>query len=325
MKFTKFILYLFIHGIAYGSPAKIWIDTDIATGRFGEDVDDGIALIMALRSPQLEIKGISLISNTDYGYRVCRKLMEWYGDSNINIPVYKGARNYNQLGTTNSAVEALANALIKEKLSIIALGPATNIANLLLLHPELKDQIVQIIWCAGRRPDQHFSPGKGRINVCDCNFDHDPQAGAVLLNSGLRIVLSGYEPASSISISTADILPLKGSQFKRDRWMYKRLKNWIRIWTFLLGSTDGFIPFDAVTLGSFLYPELTLVSKEVPAVVKSGINDSLLRFFKTRKPYLIASPILESTSLVDYCLWMDPSFKAVILDLLVCKKENLMK
>ncbi|MBK8501280.1 MAG: nucleoside hydrolase [Saprospiraceae bacterium] len=314
-----FSLFL-ITGIVHASSQKIWIDTDIAIGKFGHDVDDGIALIMALQAPQVEIIGISLVSNPKYGYKVCQRILNYYGNPGDEFPVYKGAKRANQLGNSNEAVRALAEALTREKLTIIALGPATNIASVLLLYPELKDQIIQIIWCAGRRPFSHFNPGKGKINVCDCNFDHSTTAGKILLASGVHVVLSGYESASSIYISMNDIMPLKESDYKPDKWLYQQLRSWLKIWSFFLGS-EGFIPFDAVTIGSFLYPNLTSISERVPALIEDHPNDSL-SIFKRRKLFLVVSPDLVSTSEVDYCSMIDLEFKDEMLQLLLNRRPG---
>ncbi|MGH9104805.1 MAG: hypothetical protein ACRDZX_03015 [Acidimicrobiales bacterium] len=40
---------------------RVWIDTDPAVGVPGADVDDGYALLQALRSPELEVAGVSTI------------------------------------------------------------------------------------------------------------------------------------------------------------------------------------------------------------------------------------------------------------------------
>jgi pyrimidine-specific ribonucleoside hydrolase len=317
--FISFLFPVFMHNQVTATPERIWIDTDISIGKLGSDVDDGLALIMALRSPQVEISGISLVSNPNYGYRISKRILNWYGDGTSEIPVYKGARRSRDLGNVNVAVTALAEALRKEKLTIIALGPATNIATVLLLYPELKDQIVQVIWCAGRRPFSHFNPGRGKINVCDCNFDHSTDAGEILLASGVHVVLSGYESASSIYLSLKDILPLKRSYSEPDRWLYQQLRSWLKIWSFFL-SSKGFIPFDAVTIGNLLYPNLTSVDEGVPAVIQDYANDSPLFIFKRRKPYLVVSSELDSTNEVDYCSGMDVKFKDQMLNLLLNSK-----
>ncbi len=69
------------------------------------------------------------------------------------LPVYKGAEKAIDIKNVvnNEAVEAMAAALKKQALIIMAIGPATNIGLLLLLHPELKSQILQVVLVAGRR------------------------------------------------------------------------------------------------------------------------------------------------------------------------------
>jgi len=93
------------------------------------EVDDGITLIMALKQPQIEIVGISNITYVDYGYDVIHKILKWHNKGST-IPVYKGSALANDLGTENDGTRAMYEALKKEKLTILALGPMTNVATL---------------------------------------------------------------------------------------------------------------------------------------------------------------------------------------------------
>lgn len=102
------------------TPEKIWIDTDIAIGKLGRDVDDGIALIIALKSDELEIMGISLVRWPNYGYKVTQKLLGWYNEG-PEIPVYKGVKSTDSPShLQNKAVEAMAEALRMHEMTIIA-------------------------------------------------------------------------------------------------------------------------------------------------------------------------------------------------------------
>ena len=49
--------------MAQAAPPKVavWIDTDPAIGEKERDVDDGLALVQAFRSPELEIRGVSVV------------------------------------------------------------------------------------------------------------------------------------------------------------------------------------------------------------------------------------------------------------------------
>ena len=325
-----FIIFSILFGkIASAQPRKIWIDTDISMGKLGRDVDDGIALIMALRSEAVSVRGISLVfgnsSDMDYAYEVTQGLLRWYQQDGEPVSVYRGAGGSQELGKCNAAVEALAQALRAEKLTIVALGPATNIATLLMLYPELASQIEQIILCAGRTPGQHFRPGHHNINVCDCNFEKDTKAFKEVLSAKVEVVLSGYEPASYVYLSKEDLQPLKNSSSEKDHWVYQQLREWQLLWKMVLGSQQGFIPFDAVTMGYLIAPGHLQCHQDMPVKIQTLRNDARLFSRRRNKPYLLASYDFDTTQKVNYCYQALPALKKLILNLLTEDKHVYTK
>ena len=84
-------------------------------------------------------------SDVDTALAQTRDLDNRFGP--IGLPVLKGAAgamDIHQLVETD-ATKALAQALETKRLTLVALGPATNIATFVLLHPELVPRIDQII------------------------------------------------------------------------------------------------------------------------------------------------------------------------------------
>lgn len=308
------VLFVLLGRISVAQTEKVWIDTDMSMGILGKDVDDGLALMMALRSEKLSIEGVSLVygntSRMNYSYRVTRRLLRWYAKE--SIPVYRGADSRRMLGKATPAVTALAEALKKEKLTIVALGPATNVATLLMLYPELVTQINQVILCAGRTPGLRFRPGNGNVKVCDCNFEKDVRAFEVILSADVKVVLSGYEPASYIHLSKEDIQPLKESSSPSDQWVYRQLRKWQLLWRTGLGSKQGFIPFDAVTMSYLLAPECLQCYRNVPVEVKLPRNKAWFSL-RSHQPYLWASYELEASAKADYCYRALPALKPIIL------------
>ena len=314
------LLCILIGKSASAQPEKIWIDTDISMGKLGKDVDDGIALVMALRSEEVSIRGISLVfgnsSDIDYSYTVTQGLLRWYQRTDEPISVHRGADSNQKLGQRNPAIEALAQALRKEKLTIVALGPATNVATLLVLYPELALQIEKIILCAGRTPGQHFRPGNGNVTLCDCNFEKDVEAFKVVLSAKVKVILSGYEPASYVYLNKEDLQPLKNSSSEKDQWVYRQLREWQLLWKIALGSKEGFIPFDAITIGYLIAPECLQCYQDMPVEIRTLRNDARLFSHRRDKPYLLTSYNFDSSEKVEYCYQASPMFKRVILDLL---------
>src|SRR5213076_341322 len=75
-----------------------------------------------------------------------------------------GAASAQDLGKETDATMALQAALNRRPLTILALGPVTNLATVVQNHPELRGRIRQIIVVAGRQPGFGFHP-PGRPDV----------------------------------------------------------------------------------------------------------------------------------------------------------------
>ena len=63
-----------------------------------------------------------------------------------------GAASADALGKRTEAVESIAAALSQAPLTIVAVGPVTNIGSLVKLYPDLHDRIEKIVMVAARRP-----------------------------------------------------------------------------------------------------------------------------------------------------------------------------
>lgn len=80
----------------------------------------------------------------------------------------------------------VTETLKKEKLTILALDPMTNVATLVKNHPDIIPQIEHIVICAARKLNLPFNPGNGKRNVFDYNYEFDTKSMDVLLNSPFR-------------------------------------------------------------------------------------------------------------------------------------------
>lgn len=290
---------------------SVWLDTDMLFGKTRKDVDDGLALMMALGSDTLHIVGISLIDKVDYGEKITRKFLKWYAAG--EIPVYKGVNSLFLMGEKTDAVEGLAAALRQQRLTIVGLGPATNIATTLQLYPELADSIERIVLCMGRQPGVHFNPGNGKKNLNDYNFDLAPDAVEFLLSTNVPLVLCGYEASSSVYLHKSDYQFLKKTGERHNRKVYRRLKHWAFGWKIFLGSKKGFIPFDAVTLTYVLNPELLEIEYDVPVAIETLENDTGFRNFGKEKKYLLASREFDNERKVNFCTGSNKGMKNIIL------------
>lgn len=192
---------------------KIIIDCD-------PGIDDALALMLALCSPEVEILGITVVCGnvpTEKGAENALKVLQWM--DRLDIPVYLGeerplVRNYvdamdthgeDGLGESHypyvttvrpraGAVKFLADSLLtaaasKEKLSIIALGPLTNLARLVQQSPESLDGLDQLVSMGGSyKSHGNCSP------VAEYNYWCDPHGAKVVYNAFYTLPqLSGKE------------------------------------------------------------------------------------------------------------------------------------
>ena len=311
--------------ITYASTAqtKVWFDTDIMIGlpeRAPREVDDGVTLIMALKQPTIKIVGISTVTNIAYARQVTEKILGWHNKTGSAIPVYDGSPEANDVGTENPAVTAMYNALKKEKLTILALGPVTNVATLIQNHPDIISQIDSIVMCAARTEGLHFTPGLETITVFDYNYEKDTASMNKLLKSKINLVFAGFEPSAYLLIGKFDIKFLNNNGNPADQWLYDVLVPWQQR-AKMLFRVDGFIPYDCATLGILTHPNYFKMYRNIPVQVNYKKNDSQLAQPNVKiKPYLDVSYAYKSTRKVQYAYKTLPGFEEIILETLAQQK-----
>ena len=64
-------------------PRRVIIDTDPGLGEPGSDIDDGLAIALALRSPELEVAGLTIVNGNVDGWAVTGNVI--HDDNNIGI------------------------------------------------------------------------------------------------------------------------------------------------------------------------------------------------------------------------------------------------
>jgi pyrimidine-specific ribonucleoside hydrolase len=251
-------------------------------------VDDAFAIAQLLKAPNIEVSGISAVfGNTliDNSYPLCQEMTEKFAD--YKIPVYKGAAEALNLSKvqTNEAVEALAKVLKKQKLSILAIGPATNIGILLLKYPELKNQIEEVVLVAGRgKHTDHFEIGNKGRRAQDLNFDLDNNAFRIMFEHHLNIVLCPFEVSSKVWVKKEDLESLEKGD-KCNQWLAEVSQNWLAQWNYL--GAEGFNPFD-VLASHYLIDADSIVAEKRNAHLEIHQDDTVGENDKTIfKQYLI--------------------------------------
>lgn len=301
--------------------SKIWIDTDLSVGMKRHtrpgfcDVDDGYALWQLMNSP-LDIVGISTVfGNTliDNAYALAQEMVDNFAV--YSIPVSKGAGQTLELSDirSNSAVEELAQALREHKLTIMAIGPVTNVGILLQLYPELSHQIEEIVLVAGRRsPKDYFSIGNQGNRARDLNFDLDNAAFEIILQSGITTTLCPFEISNKVWITGSDLEILSRGK-KASQWLAEHSKPWLQQW--VDQGAQGFNPFDVLASHYLMAPE-DIVYESLQARLEIHPDDTQeLSNPKAFKRYLLCDRGMGYP--VRYCYDVVPNYHEKLIQSLV--------
>ncbi len=298
----------------------VWIDTDPSVQPGGHEVDDGFALLQAFHSPELKIRGVSVVFGNapfEQAWPMGQEIVRRFAPRGLKV--FPGAAKASQLGEATEAVRAMAAALQKEKLTILALGPVTNVASLLKLHPELHKNIAEIIVVAGRRPGQRFIAKPEQVRPFrDFNFELDAPAFQVLLDSSVPLVLAPWEVSSKVWLREAEVQRLAAGT-EATKFLYAPASDWLKKWQRDLGL-DGFNPFDTLAIGYLTSPKL-ITSEELFSEIKvlpDDVNTKPLADGKlAEKPYLLAGKAITSKRRVKYCYGASLKFTEDLMERLL--------
>lgn len=280
---------------------RIWIDTDAACGTSPKtDPDDCLAIAALSREPGVEIVGISTVfgnaERATVDSTVRRLRARILADTDNAVSIYPGAAApiAQHEARETSATVALRHALAQGQLTIIALGPLTNIAAALEGRRDLRDNIGGLIAVMGRRPGHIFHPaegvhahswlGHGPI-FRDFNVEMDTDAVAQAVVFKLPLVLLPYDAGRRVEITGADLDQLEAAG-GAGAWSARRARGWLGYWMRDMGR-KGFFPFDLVAAGFAIDP-----AGFECAEVKAWVGDDPLQYFPALMPRaLLVQPV----------------------------------
>lgn len=189
--------------------------------------DDAIALILALASPELELKAVTTSAGNQTPEKTLRNALRILTLlQRSDIPVAGGAVKplmreliiadnvHGESGLDGpelpepnfapqqcNAIALIAKTLREsaEPVTIVATGPLTNIALLLTSHAELRPKIARIVIMGGAAGLGNWTP------AAEFNIYVDPEAAEIVFQSGLPIVMAGLDVTHRAQIMSEDI------------------------------------------------------------------------------------------------------------------------
>lgn len=255
--------------VAPDFPNRVWVDTDAACGEGGRtDPDDCFALLALSADTTLEIVGISTvfgnaaIERTTAVTEELVRTIAWRGQS--APPVYSGSSRRLDPGTDappRAAHRALRDALAAGPLTVLALGPLTNIAATLDGHPELRANLALLVAVMGRRTGHLFHPAEGAGGGMlfghgpvfrDFNVAQDPEAVTRVLGLKIPMTFVPYDVAREVEV-TGDHLSSMEAAAGAAAWVARHSWDWLAYWKEQVGR-EGFYPFDLLAAAYVMDP-----------------------------------------------------------------------
>ena len=217
---------------------RVILDVDTGT-------DDAIAIMTAIQSEELEVLGITTVNGNrgiEYTTENTLRVVEYL---NTQIPVYKGCSlpmvstlkkgrrdnipykgpedpednvhgDYIELPPATikeekeHAVFWLIDTLMKSDgdITLIPVGPLTNIAMAIRIEPAIVKKINSIIIMGGGYREVNITPS------AEVNFWVDPEAAKIVIDSGCDIILVPLDAthAAAVSVDTANNIRKKGTK-----------------------------------------------------------------------------------------------------------------
>ncbi|HYI33876.1 MAG TPA: nucleoside hydrolase [Glaciibacter sp.] len=190
---------------------------DVDTG-----VDDALAILFAVAHPDIDVLGISCVAGNASLERVVENTLRILDVAGAeDIPVAAGARRplisparsashvhgEGGLGTLRlpssdreplpiNAVQMMHDLIVRSErpVTLVALAPQTNLALLLRQYPDIVDNIERIVFMGGSA-----SVGNATA-VAEFNVWHDPEAAAIVLDSGVPTFMYGLDVFNQVAI-----------------------------------------------------------------------------------------------------------------------------
>jgi len=235
--------------------------------------DDAMAILLALGSPEVELRGITTVAGNqtlDKTTRNALVVLEVAGRT--DIPVAAGAEKplrrelrtaahvHGDTGLDGPApiepstrpVDAHAADFLAELIEpgvvLVPTGPLTNVALLLERHPDVKDRLERIVWMGG-------SIGEGNVTpAAEFNAFVDPEAAAAVFESGIPVTMVGLDVTHKALFTRAHAERLRGAG--RVGTFVAELSDFFQLFHERSYRFDGSPIHDAMAVGHVIDPTL---------------------------------------------------------------------
>jgi inosine-uridine nucleoside N-ribohydrolase len=277
----------------------IILDTDPGIGTPGSDVDDGLAIVLGLRHPGCDLLGLTIVAGNvaqEDGVPNALRLLEIAGRPEVPVipgatrPLLKDPRPTRErldgrrrqsverfwdlppldppqlAPASGRAAEFIADAVRERpgEVTIVAIGPCTNVAAALLLDPAVARSVAEIVVMGGAIR----VPGLVTPTV-EFNVGYDPESVAAVLASGAPVTLVPLDVTTRTHMTPRDLEHVAAGGTPLHEFLARTSRCWLRFAMEVRGL-PGFWLHDPLALAYALDPAILKLTPMHVAVTLHG-------------------------------------------------------
>lgn len=240
--------------------------------------DDAMAILWALASPELEVRAVTTVAGNQTLEKVTTNAIKVLTKAKrCDIPVAAGAKKplirklvvggqvvHGESGLEGPVLPECGFAPVKltafellvktieeaqEKITLIPLGPLTNIATLFIARPDLMEKIERISLMGGGAYMGNWTP------AAEYNIWADPEAAKVVYNSGLPIIMAGLDVTHKAYITREEneVLRAQGNEISV---FAAELIDYFSRYHYEVEGFPGCTMHDPTAVAALLYPDM---------------------------------------------------------------------
>jgi inosine-uridine nucleoside N-ribohydrolase len=214
-------------------PIPVVLDSDI-----GDDIDDALALVLAIQSPELDVRAVNtVLQNRRRRADLIWKILELYGRTDILVgmgaeqPLLTAPRSGTVTQTRalapdfampedrlHNGIALLIDVCMRapEKITVLAYGPLTNIALALKAEPRITEKIERLVLMNGvfQRPQVEY------------NAARDPEAAAIVFGSGIPITVVGLDVTNQCRLDAGHLKQIADSPLPNVKFIHELIRLW---------------------------------------------------------------------------------------------------
>ena len=266
---------------------RIIIDTD-------PGIDDAMAIFYALAATEIEVLGLTTVfGNVDTGLATTNALRLLDIAGRAELPVargaarpltgsYRGAADFvhgsNGQGNaeladptgredTRRATQFMAEMIDAHpgEITLVTLGPLTNLALLVLERPELAAQVRQVVAMGGNLTVPGNASPAGEANIVN-----DPEAADAVLSAPWPVVMCGLDVTHRITMTPQDLERIYRIPSPQGRHLAAIVPFYHAFYRSQVGS-EGIYVHDSTTI-SYLRHADHFKTRKVPVAVDTGAS-----------------------------------------------------